>query len=369
MKAFAIILTSSFFLFLLMLPLPVQGGFFEDIIDKYALGDTSKLEELNRDFVPPWKISKSINSHVIADMTLQGYDNMMCNNTTCWIRKETDYEDDLLYKLRVRTIPETSSTKYSIVSIDKVETCNVGNDTITKTINVSVIYIVEYWETWCREVGNETKCTSYWDWDGEYLETYGNISDTIKKPEKCTPPATTNVTVIGNENSSHYTVDSPILTNQFGFLIEGIDNNTGRNATETFKWIVNESTEYEPEDAFVLLMWIKPYYDIEKNKYLYIGRLKNLSSPDINSSGMTAHIDIDNKTSDFIMTGRVNVTRASIMTPYGLEPVNVSIEEQSESVKDGAITTLVAIVLILTISGLIIWIIKKRMEVNFNGRI
>ena len=368
MKAFAIILT-SFFLFLLMLPLPVQGGFFEDIIDKYALGDTSKLEELNRDFVPPWKISKSINSHVIADMTLQGYDNMMCNNTTCWIRKETDYEDDLLYTLRVRTIPETSSRKYSIDSVEKVETCNVTNDTITMTINVSVKYIVEHWETWCIEVGNETKCTSYWDWDGEYLETYGNISDTIKKPEKCTPPATTNVTVIGNENSSHYTVESPILRNQFGFLIEGIDNNTGRNVTETYKLIVNETTGYELKNVSVLVMWIKPYYEIEKNEYIYIGKLKNLSSPDINNSGMAAHIDIDNKTSDFIMTGRVNVTRAFVMTPYGLEPVNVSIEKQSESVVDGAIMTLVAIVLILTISGLIIWIIRKRMEVNLNGRI
>lgn len=362
-----------FFILLLITP-TASAGWLEDLYDEYVyneykLGDTTQLEKLNDELNSiPWNATKKIDGVVYLHATLQGYNDTMCNNTTCWTRNSTDYEEDLMYKLGASTIPATSKKKYKIESTTELDrVILVGNDTITTTLDVSVKYIVEVRKTWCIEVGNKTKCIKYWDWDGEYLYAIGNISDTITKPKKPNTHAD-NLTVIGN--GSYRNVESPLFENQFGFHLEGIENNTANNMTDTLKWIVGEETNPELRDVYISAIWIKPKYEIENTEHLYVGRLVDIPEPEINREGMSGDIDVNNKTIKSLMMGRVELTNASIMTPYGMESLNISssVTEKPQTMEsEAALMTLFAIILLGILLGIIFFILMKVPEVIKHG--
>ena len=223
-----------------------------------------------------------------------------------------------MYKYWVSIKKDTTTREYDLGEV-KVhnKTVTITNDTIELKLSMYIEYTIDKRK---KRWINETEYEYYWE-SYDYNKSVV-ISDTIHKPDKFLLLETYDIRVIGN--STRKIVSNDLYGNSpFGIILKGVEESYANNVSEMYQNLTGVNVSLVQTDVNISIMWIKSNYTIEKQESRYIGRIIELQKPQIDNSGLAANIDFNEV--KYVMGHRVNLTNASVMTPYGPKEVKMEV--------------------------------------------
>lgn len=381
----------SFFIFLSLLP-------GVNLTPVYDFGNTTQLEQLNQNIAPEWNVSANAGAATVK-MTLVGFPDIMCQrNGTCWTR---DHEiSRLIYKRSEVTLPEdTESTMYYLNSVTEEPEFILTADTIVLRLKVIVKYTIETLETVScggddgdggdgdgggggggggfypipmtlslqddgdddggdGDGGGGETCTV---WVPHEYEEEVVLVDTISKPQVyVSPPYEIRVTVTNNTPARIARSDSDMFNKyMFGFWITGTETFTYEDPIE-LKLKRTEITN--TTGAWLKVMRVRPYYNIERQRTRYIGLITSYNELDIHGVGMATY-------EGEVVTHNTTIDNVWDLGPYGWikqgSPVTYSKKEYSTEPLWAFLVALILYAIIIGTIFILAFVIGPRLLAEF----